>query len=116
MDGAAMDYFLIELVRTLRHSSSVATERSKKIEDEMIEFGLIPAPPLAPPALKATKGLQRESIGSVASAGSALKTLAEKNDDDDEDGVQARLEAIGLHVGANITERWDLNIDPMHAT
>ncbi|KAN0138543.1 transport protein particle component [Lactarius tabidus] len=93
MDAAAMEYFLIEAVQTLRHSSAVADSRAQKIEDEMIEAGLIPPPP--PPQVRAKKDAQRDSVGTGISATS----------DDDEEGLRARLEAIGLHVGSNITER-----------
>jgi trafficking protein particle complex subunit 6 len=93
VDAAAMNYFLIEAVQTLRHSSAVADARAKKIEDEMIEAGLI-RPPLPPQARKDT---QRDSVG----AGSSAPT------DEEEEGLRARLEAIGLHVGANITERYE---------
>ncbi|KAI9445563.1 NO signaling/Golgi transport ligand-binding domain-containing protein [Lactarius indigo] len=91
MDAAAMEYFLIEAVQTLRHSSAVADSRAQKIEDEMIEAGLIPPPP--PPQNKAKKDAQRDSVGPGTS------------DDEEEEGLRARLEAIGMHVGANITER-----------
>jgi hypothetical protein len=93
MDAAAMEYFLIEAVQTLRHSSAVADSRAQKIEDEMIEAGLIPPPP--PPQVRAKKDAQRDSVGTGISATS----------DDEEEGLRARLEAIGLHVGSNITER-----------
>jgi hypothetical protein len=89
MDAAAMEYFLIEAVQTLRHSSAVADSRVQKIEDEMIEAGLIPP---TPPQVKAKKDAQRDSVLSAPS-------------DEEEEGLRARLEAIGLHVGANITER-----------
>ncbi|TFY71405.1 hypothetical protein EVG20_g1613 [Dentipellis fragilis] len=102
MDGAAMDYFLMEMVHTLRDSARVAEARAKKVEQEMIESGLIPAPPPAPLTLKAKKDA-RESTGSLASqaTGAAGKSPA----DEEEEPVRSRLEAIGLHVGANITER-----------
>ncbi|KAH9075694.1 NO signaling/Golgi transport ligand-binding domain-containing protein [Lactarius deliciosus] len=77
MDAAAMEYFLIEAVQTLRHSSAVADSRAQKIENEMIEDA------------------QRDSVAAGPSAPS----------DDEEEGLGARLEAIGMHVGANITER-----------
>jgi trafficking protein particle complex subunit 6 len=93
VDAAAMDYFLIEAVQTLRHSSAVAEARAKKVENEMVEAGLIPPPP--PPQTKAKKDAQRDSIATGSSAPS----------DDEDEGLRARLEAIGLHVGANITER-----------
>lgn len=93
VDAAAMDYFLIEAVQTLRHSSAVAEARAKKVENEMVEAGLIPPPP--PLQTKAKKDAQRDSIGIGSSAPS----------DDEDEGLRARLEAIGLHVGANITER-----------
>ena len=94
VDSSAVHYFLIEAVQTLRHSSAVADARAKKIEDEMIEAGLIPPP--QPPQIKAKKDAQRDSIG----AGSSAPT------EDEDEGLRARLEAIGLHVGANITERY----------
>ncbi|KAH8988240.1 NO signaling/Golgi transport ligand-binding domain-containing protein [Lactarius akahatsu] len=94
MDAAAMEYFLIEAVQTLRHSSAVADSRAQKIENEMIEAGLIPPPPPAP-QVKAKKDAQRDSVMVGPSAPS----------DDEEEGLRARLEAIGMHVGANITER-----------
>jgi hypothetical protein len=93
VDAAAMDYFLIEAVQTLRHSSAVAEARAKKVENEMVEAGLIPPPP--PPQTKAKKDAQRDSAVTGSSAPS----------DDEDEGLRARLEAIGLHVGANITER-----------
>lgn len=93
VDAAAMDYFLIEAVQTLRHSSAVADARAKKVEEEMIEAGLIPPPP--PTQAKAKKDVQRDSVGAGSSSTS----------DDEDEGLRARLEAIGLHVGANITER-----------
>jgi hypothetical protein len=86
MDAAAMEYFLIEAVQTLRHSSEVADSRAQKIQDEMIEAGLLP-----PPQVRAKKDAQRDSVGTGT--------------DDGEEGLRARLEAIGLHVGACITER-----------
>jgi trafficking protein particle complex subunit 6 len=93
VDAAAMDYFLIEAVQTLRHSSAVAEARAKKVENEMIEAGLIPASP--PPQVKAKKDALRELTGAGSPAPS----------DDEDEGLRARLEAIGLHVGENITER-----------
>ncbi|KAI0321478.1 NO signaling/Golgi transport ligand-binding domain-containing protein [Amylostereum chailletii] len=98
MDAAAMDYFLIELVQTLRHSSQIATARAKKVEDDMIEAGLLPPPP-PPPSLK-NKTNVRDSINSFATAQDSKGAF-----DEEDEAVHARLEAIGLHVGTNITER-----------
>jgi trafficking protein particle complex subunit 6 len=96
MDGAAMDYFLIEMVNTLRISSAVASARSQRLEQEMIDAGLLSASPL-PPSSKKDK---RDSTGSLTSyAGQGLA-------DDDDEGLRSRLESIGMHVGANITERY----------
>ena len=104
VDGAVMDYFLIELVATLRESAAVATARSKKIEQEMVEAGLIPPPVPVPSSLKKDSSA-RDSVTSLASrSGSAAggKSVA----DDEEEPVRQRLEAIGMHVGANFTERF----------
>ncbi|KAJ7366782.1 TRAPP complex subunit trs33 [Mycena albidolilacea] len=104
IDAAVMDYFIIELVNTLRASAAVATERSKKIEAEMVEAGLIPAPPVLPPQpLKKDAPSARDSttsLNSRASTGGRASVA-----DEAEEAVRTRLEAIGLHVGANFTER-----------
>jgi hypothetical protein len=92
MDGAAMDYFLIEMVNTLRASSAVATARAKKLEQEMVDAGLIPPPPAVPPPLPSRGNPQQNSARNVSK-------------EVDEDAVRVRLEAIGMHVGANFTER-----------
>jgi hypothetical protein len=91
-----MDYLLIELVNALRVSSAVAAARTRKIEQEMIEAGLIPAAPAPLPPSKKDPA-QRDSLTSAGSNG--------KQRDVEEEAVRARLEAIGLHVGANFTER-----------
>ncbi|GBE78567.1 NO signaling/Golgi transport ligand-binding domain-containing protein [Sparassis latifolia] len=96
IDGPTMDYLLIEVVNALRASSVVAANRARKIEHEMIEAGLIPAPV---PVLPVSKDAPRDSVRSNVSRGS--KAAGE----DDEEAVQVRLEAIGMHVGANLTER-----------
>lgn len=95
MDGAAMDYFLIEMVNTLRNSSAVATARAQKVEQEMIDAGLLPPPP--PPT--STKKENRDSTGSLASRSDKPGVSEE------DEPLRMRLESIGMHVGANITER-----------
>ncbi|KAF7299067.1 hypothetical protein MIND_00855000 [Mycena indigotica] len=105
IDGAAMDYFLIELVNTLRVSSAVATERSKKIEAEMVEAGLIPAPVVPPP-----HPLKKDAMASARESTTSLNSRASTGGrpsaaDEAEEAVRTRLETIGMHVGANFTER-----------
>ena len=95
MDGAAFDFFLIEMVNTLRASSAHAQARARKVEQEMIDAGLLPAP-LPSPAMRKD---HRDSTTSLASK-------ATTKVDDEEEGLRLRLEAIGVHVGANITERY----------
>lgn len=102
IDAPAMDYFLIEMVNTLKQSAAFATARSKKIEQEMIEAGLIPPP--APLSLNLKKETARDSVTSLASrSGNAGK--AGGGVDEEEETVRVRLEAIGMHVGGNYTER-----------
>jgi len=100
-----MDYFLIELVATLRESAAVATARSKKVEQEMLEAGLIPPPVSVPSSIKKEKDSSaRDSVTSLASkTGSAVggKSVV----DEEEEAVRQRLETIGMHVGANFSER-----------
>lgn len=95
MDGAAFDFFLIEMVNTLRVSSAHAHARARKVEQEMIDAGLLPAPLPAP-------AIRKDHRDSTTSLTSKATTKA----DDEEEGLRLRLEAIGIHVGANITERY----------
>lgn len=93
MDGPAMDYFLIEAVNALRASSAVAVARTKKVEQEMIEAGLLVQPPVPPPV-----PAKRDSAASTSSK-------PEGKVNEEEEAVRVRLEAIGMQVGANIAER-----------
>lgn len=95
MDGAAFDFFLIEMVNTLRASSAHAQARARKAEQEMIDAGLLPAPL----PTQATRKYHKDSIASLASKETA-------KGEDEEEGLRLRLEAIGMHVGANITEKY----------
>ena len=113
MDAATMDYFLIEMVHTLRTSSSVATERTKAVEKEMIEAGLLP--PVRPGKVTPsgsvsgtqtpTKGLKKELRESGSTGSLVLKTGVSVADDPEDEALRIRLEAIGVHVGGNIAER-----------
>ena len=106
IDGAAMDYFLIEMVATLRESAAVATARSKKIEQEMMDAGLIPPPVPVPTALKKDGSAKDSARDSVTSLVSRTGSAAGKGTlDEEEEPVRQRLEAIGMHVGANMAER-----------
>ncbi|OJA16771.1 hypothetical protein AZE42_03300 [Rhizopogon vesiculosus] len=91
VDGAVMDYFLIEAVNALRVSSAVAAARAKKIECDMAEAGLLPPPP------PAKQQNTRDSISSTT--GKIMGSV------DEEEGIRSRLEAIGMHVGGNFVER-----------
>jgi hypothetical protein len=95
-----MDYFLIEMVNALRASSAVATARSKMIEEEMIEAGLLPPPPPAALSLP-KKESARDSVTSLTSRTAGKSAL-----DEQEEAVRTRLEGIGMHIGANFTERY----------
>lgn len=90
-----MDYFLIELVNTVRASSAVAVARTKKIEHEMIDAGLLSAPPPTTAAVN-----NRDSLASTTSKPDAKAPV-----DEEEEAVRLRLESIGMHVGANVAER-----------
>ncbi|KAH9927414.1 transport protein particle component [Epithele typhae] len=99
VDGAAMDYFVIEMVNSLRASAAIASARRRRNEQEMTEAGLMPAPAASGPAQK--KSQFRDSIVSNASHNSLAKDAKE---DEEEEELRARLEAIGMHVGANMAE------------
>ncbi|KAG9223449.1 hypothetical protein CCMSSC00406_0006941 [Pleurotus cornucopiae] len=100
MDAVAMDYFMIELIPTLRRSAAIATERRKKLEKEMVDAGLIP-PPAPPPKVDKP----RESQGPHDSVTSLTSKISKPPIDDEEEAVRVRLETIGMHVGANFSER-----------
>lgn len=103
MDGAAFDFFLIEMVNTLQTSSAYAQARARKVEQEMIDAGLLPAP-LPTPVIR------KEHKDSTTSLTSKATTKV----DDEEEGLRLRLESIGMHVGANITERYVHQFDSGH--
>ncbi|KAK7047223.1 hypothetical protein VNI00_006889 [Paramarasmius palmivorus] len=100
VDGAMMDYFLIEVVNTLRESSAVATARSKKIEKEMLESGLIPPTPAV-----TQPSTPRDSVTSLNSRNTGKATAVV---DEEEEAIRIRLDAIGMHIGANFVERYAL--------
>jgi hypothetical protein len=79
MDSAAYDYLLIELIPTLRSSTQVATMRTKALEAEMQKAHLIQP--------------------------SAEKEKEKGGEKDPDEPLKARLESIGMHVGANLVER-----------
>lgn len=96
VDGAMMDYFVIEMVEALKASSKVASARSKKLEEEMVQAGLLPKPPAVNAPSKISKRDSQNSINS--------KQGKEPLDQEEEE-LRTRLDAIGHHVGANFTER-----------
>ncbi|KAF8906664.1 NO signaling/Golgi transport ligand-binding domain-containing protein [Mucidula mucida] len=98
VDGAMMDYFMIEAVNALRESSAVATARAKKIEQEMVESGLIPPPPPPAPPMKDNP---RDSTTSLTSG--LRRNVGPE--DEAEEALRTRLEAIGVHVGGSFSER-----------
>jgi len=117
MDGAAQDYFFIELVNTLRESAAFATARTKKVEQEMIEAGLLPPPQTTPTPIVIPNPNKRDSM--MNSSRDSLSSNVSKGDfgslsagpknggvmDEEEEAVRQRLENIGMHVGSNIAER-----------
>ncbi|CAG7852364.1 SubName: Full=Uncharacterized protein {ECO:0000313/EMBL:CCA68596.1} [Serendipita indica DSM 11827] len=76
VDGAMFDYFLMEMVATIRQSSVVASQRQKQLEDEMANANL----------------LQHSQHRS----GHQQLT---------EDALRARLDNIGAQVGASLVEK-----------
>lgn len=81
IDASSLDYLLLEMVNSLRQSSSIATAKTRRREEEMIKAHL-----LQPPA--------QNKEPSVA--------------DRDIDALKTRLESIGVHVGSNLVERFGL--------
>jgi hypothetical protein len=82
IDSAAYDYLLIELIPILRSSAQVATMRTKELEAEMQRAHLVQP--------------------------SAEKEKEKEKEQDPDEPLKARLESIGMHVGANLAERYVL--------
>jgi hypothetical protein len=105
VDGVLMDYFLIEVVAALRASSAVAMERTRKLEAEINRAGILPPVP-AKDATSTSMASARDSTLSLSSVkGSGTPKPGAVPLDEEEEAVRVRLEAIGVHVGANFTER-----------
>lgn len=98
IDSAVMDYLLIEMVRTLRESAAVATARRKAVEQEMINAGLIPPPTQA-------QHVKKESARDSTTSLSSIRATPKSAVDEEEEPLRTRLEAIGIHAGANYAER-----------
>ena len=123
-DGAALDYLMIEMVGVLRESAGVANERVRRVEREMKEAGLVDATSGAGKEKGKKEG--RESIGVGVPGGGAggtrsrvssiagMSTVGDvaspapagHEESDEEESVRTRLEAIGLHIGGNVAERF----------
>ncbi|KAF8584976.1 transport protein particle component [Ramaria rubella] len=99
IDASVQDYFLIELVHTLRRSSQVARDRRKKREEEMIANGLLPST-FAAGGANTSPSASRSSVGSPGTVGGTKPPVNEE-----EEAIKVRLEALGVHVGANLAER-----------
>jgi hypothetical protein len=81
IDSALVDYLLIELVDGFKASSAVAHARFKQSEQELISAGLLP-----------------ESVGKKKEPPSSLQP-------EEDQALMTRLEFVGKHVGANLSER-----------
>ncbi|KAG9045343.1 Trafficking protein particle complex subunit 33 [Tulasnella sp. UAMH 9824] len=98
VDSVALDYLLIEAVRTLGHSSKIATARIRATEEEMISEGLLPPPaplPAVPMSIKADS--VKDAVASQREA-----RIAEEV----EEALRLRLEGMGAVVGSNLAERY----------
>jgi trafficking protein particle complex subunit 6 len=104
IDASVQDYFLIELMNTLRRSSQVAQERLKKQEQEMLANGLLPLT-LSSAGSGSASALASTSRTSFGSAGAAGVATAKAPVNDEEEAVRVRLETLGAHVGADLAER-----------
>ncbi len=97
----------------VRESSAVAMARAKKVEQEMVESGLLP-PPAPPAPVLPLKDNPRDSLTSIASRNSASAKTNPATEA--EEAVRVRLEAIGMHVGAFYGEvRVELCYEPICA-
>ncbi|KAG8724700.1 hypothetical protein FRC12_024280, partial [Ceratobasidium sp. 428] len=80
VDAVVYDVLLIEMVRSLRESASVARKRERELEEEMTENGLIEKTVTA--ATETAPATTRDSVSSVPAAKAAV--------DEDEEAVRVR--------------------------
>ncbi|KAH6905887.1 trafficking protein particle complex subunit 6B [Coprinopsis sp. MPI-PUGE-AT-0042] len=109
VDAIGFEYFLIEMVSTLRESAAFATARAKAVEKEMVEAGLIPPSTLT--QKKDAASGPRDSVSSLQSTRPKSQIV-----DEEDEPLRARLESIGVHVGANYAERLCVNRGPFTDT
>ncbi|KAJ2928567.1 hypothetical protein H1R20_g8516, partial [Candolleomyces eurysporus] len=113
VDGVAFDYFLVEMTSTLRESAAFATARTKRIENEMLEAGLIPtqAPTQASSKKASTAPGPRDSTTSLTSNRPKSALV-----DEEDEPLRSRLENIGMHVGSCFAERLCAHRQPFDDT
>ncbi|KAJ3518098.1 hypothetical protein NMY22_g13825 [Coprinellus aureogranulatus] len=122
VDGAAFDYFLIEMAATLRESAAFAAARAKKIEQEMLEAGLLPVNPTPTTAQASTskKGGAasgpRDSVTSLSSNRGSKSIAAASQIDEEDEPLRSRLETIGVQVGSCFAERLCAHRQPFDDT
>ena len=109
IDASVQDYFLIELMHTLRHSSRVARDKLKQREEDMLVNGLLTST-LAAAGSTGASGQGPEGFGSTSkmslgSSTAAGGASAKPSANDEDEAVRIRLDALGAHVGANLAER-----------
>ncbi|KAF5372199.1 hypothetical protein D9758_004916 [Tetrapyrgos nigripes] len=90
------------LDRSRQHSTCSDCSVQEDIEKEMVDAGLIPPPQPALSTLPLKTENPRDSTVLIS-----LNSRSGKNTavDEEEEAIRTRLEAIGLHVGANFAER-----------
>ncbi len=102
-----LDYLVTGITHTLTHSSNIALARLKKREKELIEAGYIAPPP--PRKERATGSSARDSTNSIVSVSRATSASSPGElIDEGDDAARQRLENIGVIVGGNLAERYDL--------
>ncbi|TEB29276.1 transport protein particle component [Coprinellus micaceus] len=123
VDGAAFDYFLIEMASTLRESAAVAYARAKRVEQEMLEAGLLPVNPTAT-ATQASMSKKagggppgaRDSVTSLSSTRGSKSNAAASQIDEEDEPLRSRLETIGVQVGSRFVERLCAHRQPFDDT
>ncbi|KAF5341445.1 hypothetical protein D9758_014737 [Tetrapyrgos nigripes] len=90
------------LDRSRQHSTCSDCSVQEDIEKEMVDAGLIPPPQPALSTLPLKTENPRDSTVLISLNSRSGKNAAV---DEEEEAIRTRLEAIGLHVGANFAER-----------
>ena len=103
VDASVQDYFLIKLVQTLRHSSQITRERARQ-QEEMVANGLLPPVSASGTIVNVVNASGLASTCARTSPSGIMSVATKGPVNGEEEAIRAWLDALGVHVGANLAE------------